>query len=76
MNRLKSQLLFFHVLKEAKPQARGALLTSPNDDLIKATVECAINTLNGNHKLSEEENGKLSKYKNRLRTLVNPKISL
>jgi len=75
MNRLKSQLHFLHVLKDAKPQARRVLLTSASDELIKAIVECAINTLNGNHKLTKDEKSKLSKYKNRLRALVNPKIS-
>ena len=40
-----------HVLKDAKPQARRALLSSASDELIKVIVECAINTLNGNHKL-------------------------
>jgi len=75
MNRLKSQLHFLHVLKDVKPQARRASLTSADDDLIKAIVECAINTLNGNHKLTKEDKGKLSKYKNGLRALVNPKIS-
>ena len=66
MNRLKSQLHFLHVLKDAKPQARRALLTFASDDLIKAIVECAINTLNGNHKLTKDEKSKFSKYKNRL----------
>ena len=66
INRLKSLLHFLHVLKDAKTQARRALLTSADDDLIKAIVECAINTLNGNHKLTKEDKGKLSKYKNRL----------
>ena len=47
MNRLKSQLNFLHVLKDAKPQARRALLATADDELIKAIVECAINTLNG-----------------------------
>jgi hypothetical protein len=75
MNRLESQLHFLHVLKDAKPQARRALLTSTSDDLIKAIVEFAINTLNGNHKLTKDEKSKLSKYKNRLQALVNPKIS-
>jgi len=75
MNRLKSQLHFLHVLKDAKPQTRRALLTSADDDLFKAIVECAINTLNGNHKWTKENKGKLSKYKNRVRALVNPKIS-
>ena len=74
MKRSKSQLHFLYVLKDAKPQARRALLSSANDELIKAIVECAINTLNGNHKLSKEDKGKLSKYKNRLRALVKPKI--
>lgn len=75
MNRLKSQLHFLHVLKDAKPQARRALLASADDELVKAIVECAINTLNGNHKLTKDEKSKLKKYKNRLRALVNPKIS-
>jgi len=55
MNRLKSQLHFLHVLKDAKTQARSALLTSASDELIKAIVECAINILNGNHKLNKDE---------------------
>lgn len=76
MDRLKSQLHFLHDLKDSKPQARRALLTSASDDLIKATVGCNINTLNGNPKLSKEEKGKLSKYKSRLRALVYPKISV
>jgi hypothetical protein len=75
MNLLKSQLHFLHVLKDSKPQARRALLASASDELIKAIVECAINTLNGNHKLNKNERTTLSKYKSRLRALVNPKIS-
>jgi len=75
INQLKSQLHFFHKFKDAKPQPRRALLASGGDDLIKTIVECAINTLNGNHKLSKEEKSKLSKYKNRLRELIDPKIS-
>ena len=75
MNRLKSQLHFHHVLKDTKPQARRAILASAKDELIKVIVECAINTLNRNHKLSEDEKRKLKKYKNRLPALVNPKIS-
>jgi hypothetical protein len=66
MKGLKSQLHFLQILKDAKPQARRALLTSAEDDLIKAIVEWAINTLNGNHKLTKEDKGKLSKYKDRL----------
>ena len=75
MKRLKSQLHFLHILKSAKPQARRLLLASADDEFIKALFECAINTLNGNHKLNEEEKSKLSKYKSRLRALVNPKVT-
>jgi hypothetical protein len=46
MYRLKLQLHCLHVLNDAKPQARRALPTSADDDLIKAIVECAIYTLN------------------------------
>jgi len=63
-NRLKSQLHFLHVLKDAKLQARCALLASDDDELIKAIVECVINTLNGKHKLTIDEKSKLKKYKN------------
>ena len=73
---MKSQLHFLHVLKDAKPKARRALLTSACDELIKGIVECAVNTLNGSHKVTKDEKSKLSKYRNRLRALVNPKIGL
>jgi hypothetical protein len=75
MNRSKSQLHFHHVLKDAKPQARRALLASADDELIKDNVECAIKTLNGAHKWTKDEKNKLRKYKNRLRALVRPKYS-
>ena len=63
INRLKSQLQFPHLLKDAKPQARRALLTFASDDLIKAIVNCPINTLNANHKLTKDGKSKFSKYK-------------
>ena len=62
MSRLQSQLHFLHVVKDAKPQARRALLASAGDEFIKATVECALKTLNGNHILTKEEKIKLKKY--------------
>ena len=65
MIRLKSQLHFLHGLKEDKPQTRRALLASGSDDLIQSIVECAINTINGNHKITQDEK-RLQKYKNRL----------
>ena len=55
MNRLKSQIHFLHALKDVKTQARLALLASAVDELTKGIVECAINTQNGNHKLTIDE---------------------
>ena len=59
INWLKSKLHFLHVLQEVKPQARRAIVASANDELLKAIVECAINTLNGNIKLTKDEKSKL-----------------
>jgi len=66
MKRLKSQLHFLHVHKDAKTQTRRDLFASAVDGLIKPIDECAINTINGNHKLIMDEKNKLSKYKYRL----------
>ena len=43
--------------------------------MLKAIAECALNALNGNHKLTKDEKSKLYKYKNLLRALVNTKVS-
>jgi hypothetical protein len=72
---LKFLLQFLHVIKDSKPQTRRSLLASASHELIKAIVECAITTLDDNHKLNKDEKAKLSKYKNRLRALVKPKVS-
>ena len=74
-NESKSLLHDFHVLRDAKPPSQTALLASADDDLIKSIVDCAIMTLNGNHKRTIDEKSKLSKYKNRLCVLIDSKIS-
>jgi hypothetical protein len=43
-------------MKNAKQQARRVLLQKASNKLIKVIVECAMNTLNGNHNLSKETN--------------------
>lgn len=76
MNRLNSHKHFLHVLKNATPKARKAILQTADDDLIKALLECVINTLNGNHKVTPKVKSKLCKFKNCFRKLANPKVSL
>ena len=75
MSRLQSQLQILQVLKDAKPQARRALLASADEELIKAIVGCALNSLNGKYKLTKEEKCKWKKYKSCLRALIDPNIS-
>ena len=75
LNRIKSQLHFLHVLKYAKIIAARALLASAKDELIKVFLECAINTLIWNHKLTKDLKSKLMNYMNYLRALVNSIIS-
>ena len=72
---MKSQLHFLHVRRDAKTEARSELLSSAEDELITSLVECAISTLIENRKQSKDEKSKLSKYKNRLRALMDPKNS-
>lgn len=76
MKRLKSNKHILHVLRNTTPKVRKAILQSADDDLIKALVECVINTLNGNHKINTSTKTKLCKYKNCFRQLANPKVSL
>jgi len=62
---LKFQPHILHFNKNFKRPARRALLASEDDEPIKAIFECAINTLNGNHKITIYEKSNL-KNKNRL----------
>jgi len=64
---LKSQLHFLRVLKDATSQATRVLIASARHDSTKDIVDYAINTLNRNHKLTEDEKSKLQKYENRSR---------
>jgi len=76
MVRLKPRLHFLHVLKDAKPQARRVLLVSASDDLVKALVECAANTLTRNHKLTKNDKSKWGNCSNRLRALRSQRLIL
>jgi hypothetical protein len=76
MKRLKTHKHLLHVLKNATPKVRKVIIQGADDDLIKALVECVINTLNGNHKVSTGVKGKLGKFRNCLRKLSCSKVPL
>jgi hypothetical protein len=62
------------VLKDAKPQARRALLTSASDELKKLLLNALLIREMGILKYLQKKN-KLSKYNGKLRALDNLKIS-
>ena len=67
MKRIKSNYHALHVLKTADPKLRKAILKNANSELILSIVECALNVLNGNCKISECTKRKLGKHKKVLR---------
>ena len=69
MKRIKSNYHALHVLKTANPKLRKAILQNANRELILSIVECALNVLNGNCKISECTKRKLGKHKSVLRDL-------
>lgn len=76
MKRIKSNFHILHVLRRANPKLRRAILQSGDKQLILTIIECALNILNGNCKLSKCSRQRLGKHKEVLRRLVNKKVSL
>ena len=69
MKRIKSNLRVLQALKTASPRVRKAILKNADRELILSIVECALNVLNGNCKLSDCNKRKLAKFKTVLRAL-------
>lgn len=76
MKRLKKNLHILQTLKNSNKKLRSAIIKNCSDDTIKAILEIAINTLNGNCQLSKHTHIRLKKFKNILRQLVCPKKNL
>ena len=69
MKRIKLNLHTLQALKNASPKLRKAILKNADRELILSIVECALNVLNGNCKLSNCNKLKLKKFKTILRLL-------
>lgn len=76
MKRLKANKHILHVLKNCRPKLRKVLLKASDPEVIKTLCEIALNTLNGNNKISKQCKLKLKKYKRVLRSLICPKLKL
>ena len=74
---LKRQVLCLQMLNRTKnTKLRKAILEHADADLISALCECAHNILRGTVRLTPREKVRLRKYKNKLRLLVNKRLSV
>jgi hypothetical protein len=64
------------VLRKSNPKLRKILLRNCDPEIIKTICEIAINTLNGNIKVSKNNFAEFKKHKIFLRKLACPKSSL
>lgn len=69
MKRLKENKHMLHVLKNASPKLRKAILNNASPDIIKMICEIAMNILNGNHTISPVIKKRIGGYKKVLRQL-------
>ena len=76
MNRIQSNYHSLHVLKDARPNLRRAILANNDKELINSVGECALNVLQGNVKLSKYAKRKLRKFRRQLRTVADRHVSL
>ena len=76
MKRIRSNYHSLHVLKDARPNLRRAILANNDKELINSVGECALNVLQGNVKLSKCAKRKLRKFRRQLRTVADRHVSL
>ena len=75
--RMKRQVICLQMLNRTKnTKLRKAILEHADADLISALRECAYNILRGTIRLTPREKVRLRKYKNKLRLLVNKRLSV
>jgi len=76
MKHLRSHYHALHVLKDAVPKLRKAIVLNGDKRLVNSICECVLNVLNGNVDLSSCVKRKLSKHKNVLRKVVDKRFPL
>jgi len=76
MKRIRSNYHSLHVLKDAPPKLRRAILANSDKEPVKSVGECALNVLQGNVKLSKYKKRKLRKFRRQLRTVADRHMPL
>jgi len=74
MKRIKANYHTLHVLKNAKPKLRGAIISEGGKELINGTYECVLNVLNGNIPLSTCVKRRLKNHKLAFRRLADKRV--
>lgn len=72
LKRLRDHVPMLHVLRNAHPKMRRAIINNADNSLLLTLGECSLNVLNSNQPLSDECKRKLKKYKQDLRQLAAP----
>ena len=76
MKRIRSKCQSLHVLKDARPKLRRAILANSKKELLNSVCECDLNVLQGNVKLSNCKKRKLRKFRRQLRTVADRHVPL
>ena len=74
--RLKKHADMLNVMGKNKPQVNKAIIQAADKDLIHCFCECALNVLKGSVPLNPSQKRKLTRHKQGLRMLAEPKVSL
>lgn len=72
MNEIKKNFHHLHVIANAKPTLRKAILKNANKDVIDALCSCLYNFMKGNIKTNKNVLKRAQKYKNTLRKVLKP----
>ena len=72
---IKKNLPMLIVLHSSSKAEKKELLKHLKPDTIKAICECSINIINRNLKVSDQEERKINRNRDKIRELVNPKTS-
>lgn len=74
--RVKRQAPVLHTLAKGHPAVCRAILKGCDKDLLQCLSECAHNVLQGNVSLTPGQKSRLTKYKQKLRSVANKKTAL
>ena len=73
--RIRRNFEALQALAKAKGAVKNTIISHANKDLILSLVECAVNIIRGNVKLTPNQFRRLKRYRTELERLIKPKTS-